>query len=131
MVPFSWTVDITARRAEAKKEADPLRAQATRLTADAAALRAQLPPLKVQRTAEADATIVDLMEGIKALDTEAREMNGKAQTIEDAVYDLKAVNPNAVADDEQRTPQELLNFIALKGIEVEAALTRLRATLAD
>ena len=128
--PYSWTVDITARRAEAKKEADPLRAQATRLTADAAALRAQLPPLKVQRTAEADATIVDLMERMKALDTEAREMNGKAQTIEDAVYDLKAVNPNAVADDEQRTPQELLDFIALKGIEVEAALSRLRSTLA-
>lgn len=128
--PFSWTVDITARRAEAKKEADPLRARATRLAADAAALRAQLPPLKAQRTAEADAAITDLTERVKALDAEARELSGKAQSIEDAVYDLKAVNPNAVAADEQRTPQELLDFIALKGIEVEAALSRLRSTLA-
>lgn len=42
-------------------------------------------------------------------------------------YDLKAVNPNAKADTDTRTPEELLDIIAAKGAEVEAALATLRA----
>lgn len=128
--PFSWTVDITVRRASAKREADPLRAKATGLATEVAALRAQIPPLRAQRNATADDAVVGLTERAKALDAEVRELNGKVQAIDDAVYDLKAVNPNAVTEDEQRTPQELLDFISLKGVEVEAALARLRSTLA-
>lgn len=56
----------------------------------------------------------------------AREFTTKAQEIEDAVYDLKAVNPNAKPDQETRTPAELLDFIAAKGQEITAALEKLR-----
>jgi type I restriction enzyme M protein len=41
-------------------------------------------------------------------------------------YDLKAVNPNAKNNEDQRTPQELLDLIEAKGREVAEALAILR-----
>lgn len=64
---------------------------------------------------------------IVALLREARDAGNKAQSIEDAVYDLKAVNPNRKADVDDRTPAQLLDLIELKGQEVAAALAALRA----
>ena len=49
--------------------------------------------------------------------------NGEA--IENAVYDLKAVNPNRTSQQDTRTPNELLAFLAEKGREADAALARL------
>jgi len=46
--------------------------------------------------------------------------------IEERGYDLKAVNPNAKAEEDTRTPEELLEIIEKKGEEVRAALARLR-----
>jgi type I restriction enzyme M protein len=46
--------------------------------------------------------------------------------IEAKNYDLKAVNPNTKSDEDTRTPEELLNFIADKSREVDEALARLR-----
>lgn len=43
-----------------------------------------------------------------------------------AVYDLKAVNPNRKAEVDTRTPAELMDLIAEKGREIEAALKELR-----
>ena len=54
---------------------------------------------------------------------------GKAQAIEDAVYDLKAVNPREKKIMDTRTPAELLAAIEEKGKEVDAALAKLRALL--
>ena len=50
------------------------------------------------------------------------------QEIEAKNYDLKAVNPNAKSDEDTRTPEELLDFIEVKGKEVAEALKKLRAT---
>jgi type I restriction enzyme M protein len=44
-------------------------------------------------------------------------------------YDLKAVNPNAVGDQDTRTPEELLELIEAKGREVANAMLALRASL--
>ncbi len=44
-----------------------------------------------------------------------------------AVYDLKAVNPNRKAAVDTRSPAELMDLIAEKGREIEAALMELRA----
>lgn len=57
---------------------------------------------------------------------DAAEASGKAQSIEDAVYDLKAVNPREKKIVDSRTPAQLLEAIAVKGREVDAALERLR-----
>jgi type I restriction enzyme M protein len=41
-------------------------------------------------------------------------------------YDLKAVNPNAKAAEDRRTPEQLLDLIEAKGREVAAAVAELR-----
>ena len=58
---------------------------------------------------------------------EAREQQARADAIEDAVYDLKAVNPNKQVEEDTRTPAELLDIIEQKGQEVAEALVTLRA----
>jgi type I restriction enzyme M protein len=122
----SWTVDINARRDEAKRQADPLREQARKPEAKADALREQIKDLKRQKPPAPAETLRDLTVKVSALDAEARELKAKAQSIEDAVFDLKAVNPNAKTDEDTRTPRELLDLIEAKGREVAAALATLR-----
>lgn len=46
--------------------------------------------------------------------------------IEAKNYDLKAVNPNAKADTDTRTPEELLDIIAAMGAEALATLRAVR-----
>ncbi len=50
--------------------------------------------------------------------------------IEAQNFDLKAVNPNAKAVEDQRTPEELLDQIESRGREVDAAIAKLRRLLA-
>ncbi|MFO1430323.1 MAG: hypothetical protein U1F76_09325 [Candidatus Competibacteraceae bacterium] len=64
---------------------------------------------------------------IRQLPQEANDLAGKATDLENAVYDLKAVNPNRKADTDTRTPEELLALIEAKGEEIAAALALLRA----
>ncbi len=116
----SWTVDFKARRAKAESEAKPLHAQAAGLEADAIRAREAAKGEDVAgRTGE-------LLTQAGTAEREARELRGKAKAIEDAVYNLKAVNPNAKAEEDTRTPAELLDVIEAKGLEVAAALAGLR-----
>lgn len=122
----SWTVDLNARRAEAKRQSDPLRAKAQPLTDEALRIREQAKELKKQNKPELQNQIEELTAKAVGLEGEARELRAKAQAIEDTVYDFKAVNPNAKSDQDTRTPEELLDLIEEKGREVAAALTLLR-----
>lgn len=58
--------------------------------------------------------------------SEARAAASKAKEIEDADYDLKAVNPNRKADVDDRTPAELIQIIEAKGVEIAEALSALK-----
>lgn len=80
---------------------------------------------KADKAADADALLPDIDIAEKA----GREATARAQAIDDAVYDLKAVNPREKKDTDTRTPVELLEAIAAKGREVDAALEKLRALL--
>ena len=55
-----------------------------------------------------------------------REAARKAESIENAVYDLKAVNPHRKVVVDTRTPAELLDLIDAKGVEVAVSLALLR-----
>lgn len=68
----------------------------------------------------------ELEEAWKAVEREARESQAKGDSIENAAYDLKAVNPNRVTEEDKRTPMQLLDFIAVKGREADAAIGKLR-----
>jgi type I restriction enzyme M protein len=122
----SWTVDFAAKRKAAETEAERLLVTAEPVKARAAALKAELAAEK-KRENTSEARVADLTEKLKATEREVREIENKAQTTRDAVYDLKAVNPNAKSTEDTRTPAQLLEFIELKGREVAEALARLRA----
>jgi type I restriction enzyme M protein len=55
-----------------------------------------------------------------------RSWNVTREEIEARNYDLKAVNPNAKANEDLRKPEELLDLIEAKGREVQQALQKLR-----
>ena len=75
-------------------------------------------------------------EKIEALETKigeqekaAREAQAKADAIDAAVFDLKAVNPNAVVKIDGRTPEQVIESIDEQGKIVAEALESLRALL--
>lgn len=84
-----------------------------------------MPELKKAKPQD-DAKIGAAQDALDAAVRAAREAAAKAQAIEDAVYDLKAVNPNKKANVDTRTPTELLDLIEAKGRDVAAALAVLR-----
>ena len=61
----------------------------------------------------------------------ARDAQTRADAIDAAVYDLKAVNPRETKSSDIRTPAQLLAAIKGKEAEVNAALDRLGELLAE
>jgi type I restriction enzyme M protein len=121
----SWTVDFSARQEKAREEARPLHEKATELFAEADPLEEKFLAKKKNKSTpkeELDALELNWKTVLKS----ARENLSKATDIENAVYDLKAVNPNRKIVEDTRTPAELLDFIEAKGREADAALARLR-----
>lgn len=118
----SWNVDFVARRAKASDEASPLRREAEGQREKALNLREQA---KAYRKADQAELADKLMPEIEVAEKLAREAVGKAQAIEDAVYDPKAVNPREKKITDTRTPSERLAAIEEKGRAVETALARL------
>jgi type I site-specific restriction endonuclease len=122
----SWTVDFAERTEKAREEAAPHRREADTQRERSATLREQSRTLrKAGKSSEAEA----LFPEIEAADKAVREATAKAQTIEDTVYDLKAVNPREKTVVDARTPVQLLEAISEKGREVDAALARLKGLL--
>jgi type I restriction enzyme M protein len=122
----SWTLDFTARRREAAEHARPFRQTATNKKAEVDALRDAIAELKKARPR--DAVKIDAADAAVAVASRAaRDATNKAQSIEDAVYDLKATNPNKKVEVDTRTPAELLDLIETLGREVTGAITSLRA----
>lgn len=123
----SWSVDFARRRAKAHEEAAPHRREAEAQHEKALALRERAKALrKHDQTEAADALTAEVATAEKI----AHDATAKAQDIEDAVYDLKAVNPHEQKVTDTRTPEQLLASIRDKGAEVDAALGKLQALLA-
>ncbi len=76
-------------------------------------------------------TIKTFEQEIKARKRAARETLAKAATIDPAVFDLKAVNPDAVARTDTRTPAKIIASIEAGGEIVSAALSNLKKLLAE
>jgi hypothetical protein len=111
--------------AGALEEGRPHREKAAELSAEAKLLKDKI---RERRKAKKLADI-ELEEKWKAVEREARESLAKGDSIENAVYDLKAVNPNRVTKEDKRTPDQLLEFIAAKGLEADASLKALRGLI--
>lgn len=125
---WSWTVDFAARRATAREEMQPLLDEAAQRKAEVVDLKERLKQLKKDKAA--DEVLAALDGQIREKDKAARELESRAAAIDAAVFDLKAINPNAVATLDERTPSEIIESIAAQGQVVSAALARLRKLLA-
>lgn len=123
---LSWTVDMDERKQTAAEQARPLKEQATIKSQQAAQWSQRFAELKKAKPRN-DEAIEEAEAKGKDLSREARDLAGKAKEIEDAVYDLKAVNPHKKPNVDTRTPEDLMNIIEAKGKEVAEALAILRS----
>ena len=121
----SWTVDLSAKKAKAAEDARPFKETARARALEAERVKDALSGLKKSKPRD-EAAIEKAEARLSALNRESREAANKADSIENAVYDLKAVNPHRKADVDTRTPRELLDLIEAKGREVAEALAVLR-----
>lgn len=124
---YSWTVDFAARRKQAREDMKPHIADSERAKAEVVSLKEKLKALKAADPN--DQKIKALEAKIWEQEKAAREAHAKARAIEAAVFDLKAVNPNAVVKIDTRKPDEVIQSIAAQGEIVAKGLETLRALL--
>lgn len=122
----SWSVNFADRRAQAAQEAAPHRRTAEIERERSFLLREQGKALRKAGSLELANKVSEQLE---VAERAIRDALGKAQAIEDAVYDLKAVNPRRQEVGDQRTPTQLLDAIKQKGREVDTALARLESLI--
>ena len=122
---LSWTVDMDARKQSAAEQARPLKEKATAKGQQAAQWSQRVADLKKAKPHD-DQALEEAEARSRELTRESRNLAAKAKEIEDAVYDLKAVNPNKKPNVDTRTLEELMDIIEAKGKEVAAALAALR-----
>lgn len=121
---FSWTVDIAARRAKARADMAPHLAEVENRKAEAVAMKERIATLR--KGAGTENEIISCREALALAEKAWREAQAKADAIDAAVYDLKAVNPRARTDRDTRTPAEIIETIAQQSILINQALDRLR-----
>jgi type I restriction enzyme M protein len=98
---LSWTVDFAARRARAREDMAPYLAAVEEQKAQAVAAKDKLAAL---RKADSDASEMDACRAeIATAEKAAREAQARADAIDAAVYDLKAVNPRAIVEADTRS----------------------------
>ncbi|MDD2601253.1 MAG: N-6 DNA methylase [Kiritimatiellae bacterium] len=121
---YSWSIDFSAKRANARKEMQPHLDEASRIKAAVVDMKIKLKHLKNIKAERKK--IVALEKQIKEQEKAARDCESKAASIDAAVYDLKAVNPNAVIKVDSRTPQAIIENIEAQGHIVADALKSLK-----
>lgn len=124
---YSWTLDFAERRRKAQAEMQPYLDESAKQKADLVVLKEKLKLLK--KTAAATHEIEAIEQKIRETDKAARDAQVKADEIDAAVFDLKAVNPNAVTKIDNRTPEQIISSIAEQGHIVANALARLTELL--
>ena len=125
---YSWTVDFAARRAKAREEMQPLLDKAAGIKATVVDLKERLKQLKKDKAHEKQ--IEALEANIREQEKAVRDFEAEVAAIDAAVFDLKAVNPNAVAVVDERTPGEIIQNITAQGRIVTDALARLSQLMA-
>lgn len=125
--PYSWTIDFAARRSQARKDMQPHREEAERIKAVVVTLKEELKGLKKDK--EGNKKIAALDARIREQEKAARDAQSKADDIDAACFDLKAVNPNAIVIIDDRTPAMIIENIEAQGKIFNTALERLKMLL--
>lgn len=125
---YSWTVDFAARRAKAREEMQPLLDKAADIKAAVVDLKERLKQLRKDKAGENELEVLEA--DFRDKEKAARDLEAEAAAIDAAVFDLKAVNPNAVAVVDERTPGQIIESITKQGRIVADALARLNQLMA-
>ncbi len=120
---------LDAQETKAREDMAPHLAEVEKQKAEVVSLKDKLSALRKSGAAEEKLTAC--RESIAVAEKAARDSQAKADAIDAAVYDLKAVNPRARVERDTRTPDEIIESIAGHGRTVEAALARLRNLLTE
>ena len=122
----SWTIDFSARQQQAEIEARPHRLEADKIAAQIDSDKRKIAKLRKKKTASRRRNRrAEIENRIGAQSRKAARK--KAEAIENDVYDLKAVNPNAQDEQDNRTPEQLTAEIARDNREIAAVLKRMQA----
>ncbi|MBN1876772.1 MAG: N-6 DNA methylase [Anaerolineae bacterium] len=122
---YSWTVNIPKHRAQAQREATTVRKEARAKRREITVLQTQLDRLKSEGKAHTDA-YQNLQIQIREIKKELRDIARRIRAIEEAVYNLKAINPHTRSEADTRSPKELIKIIEMKGEEIAKALSVLQ-----
>ncbi|RYE58933.1 MAG: restriction endonuclease subunit M [Sphingobacteriales bacterium] len=124
---YSWTIDFAARRAEAWEKMQPFKDRAAEIREEIIPLKEQLKVLKKDKK---DRQEIEALENkIDTLEKDVREQEAIASDIDAKVFDLKAVNPNAVAKTDSRTTLEVIESIEEQAKIVKDAMNSLKKML--
>lgn len=126
---FSWMVDFTARRAKAREDMAPHLAEVEKRINEAVALKEKIATLKRAKASEAN--IESCRAELALVEKAQREAKAKADAIDAASFDLKAVNPRARVVRDTRSVGEILESIERHGQTVQEALATLRKQLVE
>lgn len=126
---YSWTVDFTGRRAKAREDMAPHLAEVEKRVNEAVALKDKIATLKRAKASEAN--IESCREELALVEKAQREAQAKADAIDAASFDLKAVNPRARVIRDTRSVAEILASIDRHGLTVQEALATLRKQLVE
>lgn len=127
---FSWTVDHAARRAKAHADMAPHLAEVERLKNEMVAVKDKIAAMNKARAS--DQKLTTCREQLAKIGKAIRESQSKADAIDAATFDLKAVNPYARVVRDTRAPAEIIESIVAHGRAVDAALKKLKAlTVSD
>ena len=122
-----WSVDFTDRRAKAREQMAPHLAEVTRQREQSIALKERHSQLR-RAGVDADALAACRELQVRA-DKAMRDAQARADAIDAAVYDLRAVNPRVRDEADARTLTQILESIARHGSEVETAMQQLSKAL--
>ena len=118
----SWVVDFDALRSAAREKTAPLKSEAEGCRAEMARLSREIVRENGRRPRRRE-RIADLRGKRAELEKRAKRLESRADEVENAVYDLKAVNPRKKPEADLRTPGELLGIVSARNREI-AKLTR-------
>lgn len=126
---FSWTVDFMARRAKARDDMAPHLDEVEKRINEAMALKDKIATFKRAKASEAN--IESCREELALVGKAQRKAQAKADTIDAATFDLKAVNPRACVIRDTRSVGEILESIERHGQMVQESLATLRKQLVE
>jgi len=112
----SWTLDIASIRKQAQEEAAKVRATSAKPKENLAHLKEDLSKLKKSKASKEELDVAKV--AIREKEKEIKAIENRAQTIEDAAFDLKAVNPNSKVEEDARSSGELIEFIETSSVEI-------------